>query len=76
MVCSGHDQRFELGPGQARVTIPIVGPYSWRSGTNEPVGASEGAFRLFYRVYPCSYFDSAMSPSLTRSLAFRICPLQ
>jgi len=49
--CVGGNNQFEVLPGAVRVdTFLVVGPNSWDGITNQPLGATDGIFRLFLIV--------------------------
>jgi hypothetical protein len=49
--CVGTDNPFEVLPGAVRVdTFLLRGPNSWDGITNQPLGATDGVFRLFLVV--------------------------
>ncbi len=49
--CVGHDRQFAVKPGEVRVdTLHVAGPNAFDGVTKEPLGVTEGTFRLRFDV--------------------------
>jgi hypothetical protein len=70
--CVGHDQQFEIIPGAVRIdTLQVEGPNTFDGRTHQPIGITEGRFRLYYDVRLSPGDGAAPAPdSLRVSNAF------
>jgi hypothetical protein len=72
--CVGHDRQFAIRAGEVRVdTLFVEGPNAFRGGTHEPIGVTEGDFRLYYDVRLAAGDGGPDAPdSIKLSNAFRV----
>ena len=49
--CVGHDKQFAIQPGVVRIdTLQVQGPNAFDGHTHEPLGVTNGEFRLYFDV--------------------------
>ncbi len=69
--CVGHDESIAVEPGQSYTeTYRLEAPNAY-SSDGEPIGETEGLFRLVYETLACAESD-ACAPGSLSSNAFRI----
>lgn len=70
--CVGHDNQFELQPGDTRTdTILLTGPNAANGITKEPYGRLDGIMRISYEVQGCRG-DGACQGGRVHSNPFRV----
>jgi hypothetical protein len=61
--CVGHDRQFVVRPGEVRIdTLHIAGPNMFDGATQQPIGVTEGVFRLSFDVRTAPDYPVTAAP--------------
>ena len=70
--CVGHENQFELRPGESRTDVLLIqGPNAWESG-GEPIGTLTGRMRVTYEVRRCRESSPCALPVRVASNTFQV----